>query len=632
MEPQDILSSEDSVLGKNMSNTADNNVVTDSEMNAVSSSVDSPEVVCEAAPSDSEVVRADSVSGIYSREQIIERIKALLEMPVEEVKDEIDALKQLYYKHRKNEIEEAHRKYDEKTDGEKGEFQIPFDSLEDTLKGLLNVFKEKKAAYIEAIEKEKEENLARKHAILDEIKGYLQDPDNIGKYYNDFKERQQAFKEIVNVPASAVSELWKNFQTYSENFYDLLKIHKELRDYDFKKNLEQKISLCEQAEALAENTDILDAFKTLQSLHEEWRGIGPVAKEMREEIWNRFKEASTVINKRHQQYFETIKATEQANEQSKIVLCEEIEAIDLSSLQSFSAWDEMTKKVLDMQERWKAVGFASRKVNAQLFERFRKSCDLFFSRKADYYKSVKDTMSVNLEKKRALCEQAEALKESTDWRAVSDKLTQLQKEWRTIGAVPRKYSDTVWKRFTEACDYFFERKKQEFASKRSEEQDNLSAKQAVIEKLNAIDETLDKNERLVQVRALMAEWAAIGHVPFKEKDKLRKQYQTALDSHFKRWNMKETRNRLDAFSNTVEELASSDQAQNKLYRERERLMRAYEGLKNNLQTYQNNMGFLNVSSKSGNKMIEDLERKIEKLKDDMQLIAQKIGLIDEKLQ
>ncbi len=632
MEPQDILSSEDSVLGKNMSNTADNNVVTDSEMNAVSSSVDSPEVVCEAAPSDSEVVRADSVSGIYSREQIIERIKALLEMPVEEVKDEIDALKQLYYKHRKNEIEEAHRKYDEKTDGEKGEFQIPFDSLEDTLKGLLNVFKEKKAAYIEAIEKEKEENLARKHAILDEIKGYLQDPDNIGKYYNDFKERQQAFKEIVNVPASAVSELWKNFQTYSENFYDLLKIHKELRDYDFKKNLEQKISLCEQAEALAENTDILDAFKTLQSLHEEWRGIGPVAKEMREEIWNRFKEASTVINKRHQQYFETIKATEQANEQSKIVLCEEIEAIDLSSLQSFSAWDEMTKKVLDMQERWKAVGFASRKVNAQLFERFRKSCDLFFSRKADYYKSVKDTMSVNLEKKRALCEQAEALKESTDWRAVSDKLTQLQKEWRTIGAVPRKYSDTVWKRFTEACDYFFERKKQEFASKRSEEQDNLSAKQAVIEKLNAIDETLDKNEGLVQVRALMAEWAAIGHVPFKEKDKLRKQYQTALDSHFKRWNMKETRNRLDAFSNTVEELASSDQAQNKLYRERERLMRAYEGLKNNLQTYQNNMGFLNVSSKSGNKMIEDLERKIEKLKDDMQLIAQKIGLIDEKLQ
>ena len=411
MEPQDILSSEDSVLGKNMSNTADNNVVTDSEMNAVSSSVDSPEVVCEAAPSDSEVVRADSVSGIYSREQIIERIKALLEMPVEEVKDEIDALKQLYYKQRKNEIEEAHRKYDEKTDGEKGEFQIPFDSLEDTLKGLLNVFKEKKAAYIEAIEKEKEENLARKHAILDEIKGYLQDPDNIGKYYNDFKERQQAFKEIVNVPASAVSELWKNFQTYSENFYDLLKIHKELRDYDFKKNLEQKTALCDAAEALLANDDVVAAFKQLQLLHDEWRGIGPVAKELREDLWNRFKDASTEVNKRYQSFFEARKEVERKNEEAKIALCEEIESMDLSLLTSFAQWDDATKQVLDLQGKWKTLGFASRKMNNQLFERFRKSCDEFFAKKAEYFKAVKERMAENLEKKKALCEKAEALKE-----------------------------------------------------------------------------------------------------------------------------------------------------------------------------------------------------------------------------
>lgn len=567
-----------------------------------------------------------------SREQIVERIKTLLEKSVEEVKDEIDALKQQYYKLRKSEIEEAHRAYDETPEEDRGEFQIPFDALEEPLKALLNVYKEKKAAFIEWKEKEKQQNLERKQAILDEIKGYLQDADNIGKYYNDFKERQQAFKEIVDVPASAVSELWKTFQTYSENFYDLLKIHKELRDYDFKKNLEQKTALCEQAEALAANPDVLDAFKTLQSLHEEWRGIGPVSKEMREEIWNRFKEASTVINKRHQQYFEEIKAAEQAAEQAKTALCEEIEAIDLDALQSFSAWDEKTKSVLEMQERWKAAGFASRKANTQLFERFRKSCDLFFSRKAEYYKTAKDAMSENLEKKRALCEQAEALKESTDWRAASEKLTQLQKEWRTIGAVPRKYSDAIWKRFTEACDYFFERKKQEFASKKNEEHDNLVAKQAVIEKLNAIDESLDKNVGLAQVRALMAEWAAIGHVPFKDKDKLRKQYQEALDVHFKRWNMKEARSRLNAFSNTIEELASSEQAQNKLYRERERLMRTYESMKSNLQTYQNNMGFLNVSSKSGNKMVEELERKIEKLKADMQLIVQKIELIDEKMQ
>ncbi len=623
MESQNILSSEEDIQGKKTSDVAEPQATVISSDEAIPTSV---------VEQNADGKKCEAEAHNYTREQIVEQIKTLLERPVEEVKDEIDALKQQYYKLRKNEIEEAHRAYNEKPEEERGEFQIPFDTFEETLKALLNVYKEKKAAFLENQEKEKQQNLERKQAILEEIKGYLQEADNIGKYYNDFKERQQEFKEIVNVPASAVSELWKTFQTYSENFYDLLKIHKELRDYDFKKNLEQKTALCEQAEALANNPDVLEAFKTLQTLHEEWRGIGPVAKEMREEIWNRFKEASTVINKRHQQHFEEIKAAEQAAEQAKTALCEEIEAIDLDALQSFSAWDEKTKIVLDMQERWKAAGFASRKVNTQLFERFRKSCDQFFARKAEYYKKAKDTMSENLEKKRALCEQAEALKESTDWRAASEKLTQLQKEWRTIGAVPRKYSDAIWKRFTEACDYFFERKKQEFASKKNEEHDNLVAKQAVIEKLNAIDESLDKSAGLAQVRALMSEWAAIGHVPFKEKDKLRKQYQEALDVHFKRWNMKEARSRLNAFSNTVEELASSDQAQNKLYRERERLMRTYESMKSNLQTYQNNIGFLTVSSKSGNKMVEELERKIEKLKEDMQLIVQKIELIDEKMQ
>lgn len=623
MESQNILSSEEDIQGKKTSDVAEPQATVISSDEAIPTSV---------VEQNADGKKCEAEAHNYTREQIVEQIKTLLERPVEEVKDEIDALKQQYYKLRKNEIEEAHRAYNEKPEEERGEFQIPFDTFEETLKALLNVYKEKKAAFLENQEKEKQQNLERKQAILEEIKGYLQEADNIGKYYNDFKERQQEFKEIVNVPASAVSELWKTFQTYSENFYDLLKIHKELRDYDFKKNLEQKTALCEQAEALANNPDVLEAFKTLQTLHEEWRGIGPVAKEMREEIWNRFKEASTVINKRHQQHFEEIMAAEQAAEQAKTALCEEIEAIDLDALQSFSAWDEKTKIVLDMQERWKAAGFASRKVNTQLFERFRKSCDQFFARKAEYYKKAKDTMSENLEKKRALCEQAEALKESTDWRAASEKLTQLQKEWRTIGAVPRKYSDAIWKRFTEACDYFFERKKQEFASKKNEEHDNLVAKQAVIEKLNAIDESLDKSAGLAQVRALMSEWAAIGHVPFKEKDKLRKQYQEALDVHFKRWNMKEARSRLNAFSNTVEELASSDQAQNKLYRERERLMRTYESMKSNLQTYQNNIGFLTVSSKSGNKMVEELERKIEKLKEDMQLIVQKIELIDEKMQ
>ncbi len=639
MESQNIFSPEDNMEEKVVPNSSDTNLEVKGETEAKTelepetAELSSPveEMPQESVDEGSTVESESTASEHLTREQIVERIKELLEMPMEEVKDKIEGLKQSYYKQRKNEIEEAHRVYEGKPEEERGNFQIPFDSLEETLKTLLNLFKEKKTAYLEMLEKEKAENLARKQAIIEEIKKYLQDPDNIGKYYNEFKEKQQEFKEIVNVPASAVSELWKTFQKNCEDFYDLLKIHKELRDYDFKKNLEQKTSLCEQAEALADVPDVLEAFKTLQRLHEEWRGIGPVAKELREEIWTRFKNASTVINKRHQEYFETIKVKEHANEEAKTALCEEIEAIDLSSLQSFSAWEEKTKEVLGLQERWKATGFASRKMNTQLFERFRKSCDLFFTRKAEYYKSVKENMSANLEKKKALCEEAEALKDSTDWRMVSDRLIEIQKEWRTIGAVPRKYSAAIWKRFSEACDHLFELRKQEFSSKKGAEQENLAAKQAVVEKIKAIDEALDKEEGLTQLRALMAEWTAIGHVPFKEKDKLRKQYQEALDAHFKRWNIKDVRSRLDMYSNTVEELASSDQAQNKLFRERERLMRAYEGIKSDLQTYQNNMGFLNVSSKSGNKMVEELERKIEKLKNDMQLMAQKIELIDEKL-
>lgn len=625
MESQDIFQEK---------NEVDENLSKDSEVNEKEEIINTEPLAQEADETsvpETEAAEQPVVAEKYSREQIVARIKTLLEAPIEEIKDEIESLKQQYYKIRKAEIEAAHKLFEETPEDERGDFQIPFDDQEEDLKKLLSDYKEKKSAYIELQEKAREANLTRKRAILDRIKEFLNDTDNIGKYYNEFKELQQEFKEIVEVPATEVSNLWKQFQTYSENFYDLLKIHNELRDYDFKKNLEQKTALCEQAEALAENADILASFKTLQSLHDEWRGIGPVSKELRESIWNRFKEASTVINKRYQQHFESLKETAQANEQAKIALCEELESIDCDGLQSFVEWDEKTKAILDLQERWKTIGFATRKVNTQLFERFRKGCDQFFARKAEYYKSVKENMAANLEKKKALCEQAEALKESTDWRATADKLVKLQQEWRTIGAVPRKYSDAVWKKFTEACDYFFERRKQNFSSKKDEEQANLLAKQAIIEKLNAIDETVDKEEGLAQVRALMAEWAAVGHVPFKEKDKLRKQYQDAVDAHFKRWNVRENHNRMNAFVENVEQLASSDQAQNKLYHERERLVRAYENLKSDLQTYQNNMGFLNVSSKSGNKMVKDLERKIEKLKEDMELLVQKIDLIDEKL-
>lgn len=570
------------------------------------------------------------VENKLSREEIVARVKELVDQPVESVKDEIDSLKQNYYKLRKNEVEEARRKFEEET-GDTSGFTPEPDECEEALKGLLNVFKEKKAKLLEQQEKVKEENLLRKKSILEEIKKIIEDSDNINKHYNDFQQLQQAFKEITDVPASAVNELWKNYQLYVEHFYDLLKINKELRDYDFKKNLDLKLAICESAEALAKKDDVVAAFKSLQTLHDEWRAIGPVAKELREDLWNRFKAASTVINKAHQQHFEILKADEQKNEAAKIAICEEIESIDMTALKSFSAWDEKTKDIIALQERWKGIGFASRKVNNALFERFRKTCDEFFKQKAEYFKRVKDEMSLNLEKKKALCEKAEALKDSTDWKNTTDQMIAIQKEWKTIGPVAKKYSDAVWTRFIAACDYFFEQKNKQTASVRQVEQENLLLKKAVIEKLNALDEAMAPTEAVALVKTLMAEWNQIGHVPFKEKDKIYKSYQAALDKHFKRLNMNETKNRLNSFTSAVQQMASSDQAQNKLYRERERLMRSYEHVKAELQTYENNMGFLNISSKSGGGMLKEMERKMQKLKDEMQLIAQKIELIDENL-
>ena len=418
---------------------------------------------------------------------------------------------------------------------------------------------------------------------------------------------------------------------YVERFYDLLKINKELRDYDFKKNLDLKLAICESAEALAGNEDVVAAFKSLQNLHDEWRTIGPVAKELREDLWNRFKAASTVVNKAHQQHFEALKADEQQNEEAKLAICAEIEAIDMAALKSFNAWDEKTKEIISLQERWKGIGFASRKVNNTLFERFRKTCDEFFKQKAEYFKRVKDEMALNLEKKKSLCERAEALKDSTDWKNTTDQMVAIQKEWKTIGPVSKKYSDAVWTRFIAACDYFFEQKNKQTASQRQIEQENLLLKKSVIEKLELLDEAMAPAEAIALVRTLMAEWNQIGHVPFKEKDKIYKNYQAALDKHFKRLNMSETRNRLNSFTSTIQQMASSDQAQNKLYREREKLMRTYEHIKAELQTYENNMGFLNISSKSGGGMLKEMERKIQKLKDEMQLITQKIELIDENL-
>lgn len=575
-------------------------------------------------------IESEEVKPNLTRLQIVERLELLTDSPIEDIKDEVDFLKQCYYKLRKQEVEAEKAEFEanEQTDGEIV-FSPSADALEDRLKSALQVFKDKKAKYLAEKEETRARNLERKLAILDEMTGIVCDSDNINKRYNEFQQLQQAFKEITDIPASAVNQTWKKFQYCVEQFYDMLKINKELRDYDFKKNLEQKTALCVAAEALCESKDIIAAFKELQRLHDEWRNTGPVERELREQIWIRFKDASTIISKRYQAHFEELKEKEKENEEAKIKLCEKIESIDFEELKSFQAWEDKTKEIVELQAEWKKIGYTSRKKGNQLYERFRSACDIFFKKKAEYYKAVKSEFARNLEHKRALCEKAEEMKESTEWQKTTERYIALQKEWKTIGAVPRKYSDALWKRFISACDYFFERKAKETAGQMETEKANLEAKRALIERILAIDANMDSREAENELRSIIAEWNSIGFVPYKEKDKLNKAFRAALDKQFEHFNIQNRNARLSAYESAIKDIAEGNAS--KLHSERERLLRAYDRMKAELQTYENNMGFFNISSKQGNNIVKEIERKIKKLKDDMQMIIQKIEMIDENM-
>ncbi len=581
-------------------------------------------------PQEQEQINMTNENSMLSRVEIIERIRTLANGAVEEVKDEIENLKQNYYKTKRIEVENAYKAHIDSGLPE-AEFTPEPDMHEEELKELLANFKERKALYLQELEKQREENLAHKNALLEELKSIIEMPDEVGKQYQRVQQIQQEFKAITDVPAQSVGELWKQYQVYTEQFYDLLKINKELRDYDFKKNLEQKEILCKNAEELAEQEDIVAAFKQLQILHNEWRGIGPVAKELRESIWERFKSASTTINKRYQAFFENRKEAETQNENAKIALCEEIEQViaEIENMSNYAAWDEKTRAILDMQERWKSIGFASRKNNTALFERFRQSCDKFFAAKAEFFKNSKENLNNNLEKKRSLCEKAEAVKESTDWKTTSDLLVKLQKEWKEVGPVAKKYSDAIWKRFNEACDYFFEQKKKALSSNREIENSNLQAKREIIERLQAIDENNDDNTTRAAIKEATEAWNTIGHVPFREKDKLYKEYKAILDTLYNRINKNRNRNRMANFTTSIQQL--SEGGNDKLYKEREKLMRIYDMKKNEIQTYENNKGFFNTSSSRAEHLVQELDRKIKKLREEIELIAQKIELIDENL-
>ena len=570
-----------------------------------------------------------ATTGKLSKEEILEKLTGLVGAAADATRNEVEALKQAYYKIHRSEVDELKKAF-LTAGGEEKDFVAPEDETESKIKELLNVYKEKRAAILAEEERVKAANYALKLQLIDQLKALTESQEDFNKLYNDFKDIQQRWKEVKAVPQEHVSELWKNYQIYSEKFYDIIKINNQFRDYDFKKNLEMKTALCETVEKLQTEPDVISAFHQLQKLHQQWREIGPVAKELREDLWSRFKAASTIINKRHQEHFEGLKAKEQENLEAKTAICEQIENIDFPALKSFKDWEEKNKEVIALQDKWKTIGFAPKKSNVKIFERFRAACDVYFNRKSEFYKNIKDEMEKNLELKKVLCEKAEALKDSTDW-STTEKMIALQKEWKTIGSVARKHSDAVWKRFISACDYFFEQKNKNASSQKSVEQTNLAAKKALIEKINTIDEA-DHDEALAALKGYMTEWNTIGHVPFKEKDKIYKEYHEAVDKQFDRLKVDQNDRKMQTFRNSLSDMSNGERGKGKLYGEREKLMRMYERMKNELQTYENNIGFLSISSKGGGGLLKEMERKIDKLKDEMALIIKKIDAIDENLE
>ena len=559
-----------------------------------------------------------------SKKEVVERVKEIAHGEENPQKEEVDYLKMMFYKLLVTEREATLKDYIEKG-GDPETYQVIPDEDEEVFKAEMAVIKERRAQLFKQQEEEKEKNLKRKLEIIERIKSMITSPEEANQSFQEFKALQQEWKEIKNVPAPQVSELWRNYQLYVEQFYDLLKLNSEAREYDFKKNLETKTRLCEAAEKLAEQDDLISAFYQLQELHQEYRETGPVAKEMREEIWARFKAASTVINKRHQQHFEQLRAKEEENLVKKTELCEKAEALLAEERKGSADWERHTKEMIEIQTEWKTIGFAPQKMNVKIFERFRAACDSVFEKKAAYFKELKENFKINAEKKRALIAKANELKDSQEWRSTSDKLIALQKEWKTIGAVPKKLGDQLWEEFPAACHHFFEGRNAAGAGQRSEEHGNLEKKRDVIARLKALQESAADNLQEA-VQQLVDEYGQIGHVPFKEKDKLYAEYHETLNALYRTLNVNVAKRRLNNFKNKLKTVA--EQGGNALDNERARLVRQYETLKQEVQTYENNLCFLSVSSKKGNSLIDEMNRKVQKLKDDMNLVLEKIKAID----
>ena len=580
--------------------------------------VDAPEQAGEQAE---EAVPAKAYK---TKSDVIARLKEIVAADENPNKDEIDHLKTSFYKLHIAEREARLKEYID-GGGDPEAYQIVPDEEEEVFKAEMGVIREKRAKLFQQQEEEKQANLQKKLDIIEKIKAMVTSPDEANKSYNEFKELQQQWKDIKAVPAEKASELWRNYQLYVEQFYDLLKLNSEAREYDFKKNLELKTALCESAEKLADEPDVISAFHQLQELHQQYREIGPVAKELREQIWARFKAASAVVNKRHQQHFEQLRAREEENLAKKTALCERVEAIAKEENKGAGDWEKHTKEIIDIQNEWKTIGFAPQKMNVKIFERFRATCDDFFGRKAEYFKEMKEVLATNADKKRALVEKAKALQDSTDWKSTGDKLIALQKEWKTIGMVQKRLGDQLWKEFLGACNKFFEARNAANAGAHSEERENLAKKKSVIERLKAVLEAA-ADDAQQQVQSLVEEYNSVGHVPYKDKDSVYDEYHEVLDKIYKQLNISASRRRLSNFKNNLKNVAK--RGEDALDNERMRLVRRFEQLRQDVQTYENNLGFLNASSKKGNSLVEEMNRKVQKLRDDMELVKQKIKAID----
>lgn len=559
-----------------------------------------------------------------TKQEVLERVKEIARSAEAPNKEELDHLKTTFYKIHLAERDAQTKEYLEKG-GDPEKFVLLSDDTEEAFKAEMQIIKEKRAKIFLEQEEEKQENLAKKLEIIEKIKAMATSPEEANQSYNDFKALQQEWKDIKAVPADKANELWRNYQLYVEQFYDLLKLNSEAREYDFKKNLEAKTALCEAAEKLDEEEDVISAFHQLQDLHQQYREIGPVAKELREQIWSRFKAASTVINKKHQQYFEDIRAKEERNLELKTALCEKLEAIDLDAIKTAAQWEATTKEVIAMQQEWREIGFAPQKMNVKIFERFRTINDVFFSKKAEFFKELKSQYSSNLEKKHELVKKAQQLADSTDWKKTGDKIIALQKEWKTVGVVPRKQGELLWKDFLDACNKFFEARNKANAGTRNTEHSNLAKKREVVAKLKDLLENPVENVQQA-LQKLTEEYNSIGHVPFKEKDNIYKEYHAVLDKIYKDLHISNAKRRLDNFKSNLKNVA--EKGSDALDNERGRLLRRYDQLRNDITTYENNLGFLNAASKKGNSLVEEMNRKVQKLKDDLELVKKKIKAID----